>query len=129
MTAEERVPHDYLDDDSLEAIGSQGTPGLQASRATAIQNVAMQLRFTVHSDAVHNDAADMLLFDGDPATGVPALADKVIHPGSHGADGTSVWLSWTPTTTGSHHLYAVLLESSGERQVTDELQVDVIPTQ
>ena len=128
LTAEERVPHDFLDADALEALGSQGTPGLQATQVTAIQNVPMQLRFTAHSDAVHNDAADMLLFDGDPATGVPALADKVIHPGSQGADGTSVWLSWTPTTTGSHHLYAVLLEGSGERQVTDELQVEVLPT-
>ncbi len=28
--------------------------------------------------------------------GSPAIADQVIHPGAHGSDGTSIWLTWTP---------------------------------
>jgi hypothetical protein len=38
------------------------------------------------------------------------IADKVIYPGLHGAQGTSIWFDWTPQTAAEHHLFAVLRE-------------------
>jgi len=83
-----------------------------------------QLRFTAYSNTIHADAAEALLFDGDPATGVSAIAEKTIHPGSNGSAGESVWFDWQPTTPGLHKLFAVLFEGTGPQQKI-ELDVNV----
>ncbi len=75
---------------------------------------------------IHTEAAHMLLYDGDPASGAPAISDQIIHPGSHGAEGTSIWFDRTPTTNGDHQLYAVLLEGSRKEQAMAELNVKVV---
>ena len=123
---EDRIPHDYLDGDALEGLREEGTPKLLSSGLTAIQNVPLELRFTAHSSMIHTEAAHMLLYDGDPASGAPAIADQIIHPGAHGREGTSIWFDWTPTTTGNHQLYAVLLQGSRKQQAMAELNVTVV---
>ena len=101
-------------------------PKLHQSDLTIIQNVPIELRFTAHSSIIHTEAAHMLLYDGAPASGAPAIADQIIHPGAKGAEGTSIWFDWTPTTTGDHQLYAVLLEGSRKEQAMAKLNVKVV---
>jgi hypothetical protein len=122
-------PLDYLISDSFEGLSEQNIPALMRSRLTAAQNLPMDLRFTVRSTSVHTDAAQVLLFDGDPSTGAPAIASQVIHPGLHAEDGTSVWFSWTPATLGTHQLYAVLLDGEQRHQQAEELDVSVVARQ
>ena len=124
---EDSVPHDYLDGNSLQDPAKDGSVQAQGSVQTAVQDIPADLRFTAFSSIVHSDGARVLLFDGDPREGSPAIADQVIHPGAHGSDGTSIWLTWTPTTTGQHHLYAALVEGSQKDQPAAELDVNVIP--
>jgi hypothetical protein len=120
------VPHDYLDQHSLAALEGSGPGILAENSVTAPLNVRLPLRFTAYSSGVHTEQAQMLLYDGDPAApGSFAIAEMLIHPGENGPDGSSVWFNWTPTTTGHHDLYAVLLEG-GETQVAAELKVDVV---
>ncbi len=123
---EDRIPRDYLGEDGLEGLSEETVPKLRQSDLTAIQNVPLELRFTAHSSMIHTEAAHMLLYDGDPASGAPAISDQIIHPGSHGPEGTSIWIDWTPTTTGDHQLYAVLLEGSRKEQAMAELKVKVV---
>jgi hypothetical protein len=126
---EDSVPHDYLDGTSLQDPAEDGTVQAQGSVQTAVQDVPIELRFTAFSSIVHSDGARVLLFDGDPREGNPAIADQVIHPGAHGSDGTSIWLSWTPTTLGQHHLYAALVEGPQQNEPAAELDVNVISLQ
>jgi hypothetical protein len=126
---EDPVPHDYLEGNSLQDPAEDGSVQAQGSVQTAVQDVPIELRFTAFSSIVHSDGARVLLFDGDPSQGSPAIADQVIHPGAHGSDGTSIWLTWTPTTLGEHHLYAVLVEGTQQNQPTAELDFNVIPLQ
>jgi hypothetical protein len=125
--SEDQVPHDYLDGNSFQDPAEDGSVQAQGSVQTAFQDVPMELRFTAYSSIVHSDSARVLLFDGDPREGNPAIADQVIHPGAHGPDGTSIWLSWTPTTLGQHHLYASLVEGSQQDEPAAELDVNVLP--
>lgn len=124
-TANELAPKDYLEHDALQAITEDSTPRLAANHVQAKLGQPMQLRFTVHSTAAHQESADMLLYDGDPASGAPAIADHAIHPGAHGQKGTSVWFKWTPNRLGIHRLYAVLSEGTETQQAAGELTVDV----
>ena len=97
------------------------------SALTAVQGEPLELRFTAYSSMLHADGGHMLLFDAPhPAEGNPAIADQVIHPGAHGSDGTSIWFTWTPTTSGQHHLYAALIEEPGQQLPAAELDVNVI---
>jgi hypothetical protein len=118
-------PRDYLETDALEAVPEIGLPRLTASRLGAQQGVPLQLRFTAHSTTFHRGGAHMLLYDGEPGSGSVAIADQIIHPGSHGREGSSIWFRWTPATAGTHQLYAVLLEGDGVQQAAGELTVDV----
>jgi hypothetical protein len=130
LTATENpVPEDYLDGNSLQDPAEDGSVQAQGSVQTAVQDVPIELRFTAFSSIVHSDGARVLLFDGDPREGNPAIADQVIHPGAYGSDGTSIWLPWTPTTIGQHHLYAALVEGPQQDQPAAELDFDVIPPQ
>jgi hypothetical protein len=122
------VPHDYLNAQSLQAPTGEGSTQGQESGTTAVQGVPVDLRFTAYSSIVHADSAQVLLFDGDPAEGNPAIGDQIIHPGANGPEGTSIWMTWTPTTTGQHHLYAALIESSSQAPA-GELDVNVIRAQ
>ena len=99
------------------------------TRLTSAQSLPMDLRFTVHSTSVHTDAAQVLLFDGEPSTGAPAIASQLIHPGLHAEGGTSVWFSWTPATLGTDRLYAVLLDGGQQHQQAEELDVSVVALQ
>jgi hypothetical protein len=121
------IPEDYLASDSLEALpeGGPEVGNLVGANIDARLFMPVQLRFTAYSSAIHSDAAQVLLFDGDPAQGAAAVADTVIHPGENGSNGASVWFDWTPTTLGVHTLNAVLLEGSGAQQVA-QLTVDVV---
>jgi len=126
---EDPVPQDYLDGNSLQDPAEDGSVQAQGSAQTAVQDIPIELRFTAYSSIVHSDGARVLLFDGDPSEGSPAIADQVIHPGAHGSDGTSIWLTWTPTTIGQHHLYATLVEGARQNEPAAELDVNVIPLQ
>jgi hypothetical protein len=121
-------PHDYLNANSLQAPTGDGLTEGQESGTTAVQGVPLDLRFTAYSSMVHADSAQVMLFDGDPAEGNPAIGDQIIHPGANGPEGTSIWITWTPTTTGQHHLYAALVEGSSQAPA-GELDVNVIPAQ
>jgi len=121
--AETNAPRDYLESDSLGVVGENVHHDLALNQASAMMNVPLQLRFKAYSSAVHSDAAQVLFFDGDPRKGASAMAEKVIHPGENGRAGASVWLDWTPTTLGEHHLYAVLEEGSGTQQIA---QINVV---
>ena len=120
VTASEagKVPQDYLTDNSLQAtINTETGPQLLGAKGlTTHVDEPLQLRFTAYSSAAHQEAAQVLLFDGDPAQGAPAVAEEVIHPGENGPKGASVWLDWTPTKEGQHPLYAMLIEG-GTREV------------
>jgi hypothetical protein len=124
------VPHDYLNSNSLQAPADDAQDGsTQESVVTAVQGVPLELRFTAYSSMVHADSTQVMLFDGDPTEGNPAIADQLIHPGGNGPDGTSIWITWTPTTTGQHHLYAALVEGPQEQEAAAELDVNVIAPQ
>lgn len=125
VSSADPVPHDYLEGEALQGLTEQSQPSITGSSLSVVQDVPVDLRFTVHSTMVHTEAAEVLLFDGDPASGAPAIADQAIHPGSHGTEGTSIWFNWTPTTSGMHRLYAVLMEGGGKSQPASELEVDV----
>jgi hypothetical protein len=118
------TPTDYLEFNSLEGMRTSGSPigSLGAGWILAYLYDHQELRFTTFSNTIHADAGDVLLFDGDPSTGVPAIGEKTIHPGAHGSEGESVWFDWQPTTPGLHHLYAVLVEATGPQQ---EARLDV----
>jgi hypothetical protein len=122
------VPHDYLNAQSLQAPAGEGSTQAQESGITAVQGVPLNLRFTAYSSMVHADSAQVVLYDGDPAEGTPAIGDQVIHPGANGPEGTSIWMRWTPTTAGQHHLYAALIEGS-QQAPAGELDVNVISAQ
>jgi hypothetical protein len=119
---------DYLTADSVQAIGL-GAHQLTAGPASAYQNQALQIRVAVFSSGQHILGRHLLLFDGDPNTGAPAIADQLVHPGNNGTNGTYVWFNWTPKTPGAHHLYAKLIESVTDTQMGNneaELNVNVI---
>ena len=120
------TPTDHLDYNSLEGVRTIGPlEGLLAeSWVNAYLYDHQDLRFTAYSNTIHSDAAEVLLFDGDPATGAPAIAQKTIHPGANGADGESVWFDWQPMTPGLHKLFAVLVEGTGPQEKV-ELDVNV----
>jgi hypothetical protein len=119
-------PKDYLAASSLQAETEEGEGVLQQGTTTAYLGLPMELRFTAFSTEVHPDASQVLLFDGDPSRGAPAVLSTVIHPGGNGPDGDSVWFSWTPTKTGEHHLFAVLLRGARRSQEASELMVNVV---
>jgi len=123
------VPHDYLEANSLEGLSEDVSSRLVDSALTAVQGEPLELRFTAYTTILHADGAHMLLFDGNPAEGNPAIADQVIHPGAHGSNGTSIWFTWTPTTSGQHHLYAALIEEPEQQLPAAELDVNVIAPQ
>src|SRR5271170_2544375 len=95
------------------------------NQVTAQLGIPLQLRFTAYSTAVHPYESHVLLYDGDPAQGNSAIADKFIHPGENGPDGASIWMNWTPATTGNHHLYAVLVEGVDAANPAAQLDVNV----
>lgn len=118
---------DYLNGNSLQAIDLH-TDKLTNGTVTAYQNRPVRLRVGVFSSVAHPEGVNLLLFDGDPAQGAPAIASQLVHPGNNGGNGTDVWFNWTPATTGTHHLYAKLLESGNDAKIgnaTSMLQVDV----
>ncbi|MGB0103963.1 MAG: ubiquitin-activating E1 FCCH domain-containing protein, partial [Candidatus Sulfotelmatobacter sp.] len=123
------IPHDYLEANSLQGLSEDVSSRLVDSALTAVQGEPLELRFTAFSSMLHADGAHMLLFDGDPAEGNPAIADQVIHPGANGSDGTSIWFTWTPTTSGQHHLYAALIEEPEQQLPAAELDVNVVAPQ
>jgi hypothetical protein len=118
---------DYLAPDSLKAKRESGDLALVANRISASINVLLEIRLTAYSSNVHADAAQVLFFDGDPAKGASAFAQKFIHPGQNGTNGTSIWLEWTPTTLGTHHIYALLDEGPGVQQIA-QINVIVVPS-
>lgn len=120
----EAVPHDYLNANSMQALSADSSAGLTESGLTAVEGVPLEVRFTAYSTMIHAESAHMLLFDGDPAEGSPAIADQIIRPGAQGSEGTSIGF-----TTGVHHLYAALVEGSGSDYPATELDVNVIPPQ
>ncbi len=118
---------DYLHEHSLRGIDlhrDKLTDGI----VTAYQNRPVRLRVVVFSSVAHPEGANLLLLDGDPAQGAPAIASQLVHAGNNAGKGTSVWFNWTPATIGTHHLYAKLLESGNDAKIgnaTSMLQVDV----
>jgi hypothetical protein len=126
-TSGEGAPQDYLGADALVGLNPVSDSQLHTTEISATQNVRLELRFTAHSSRVHTDPAHVLLFDGDPGSGAPAIADRLIYPGLHGSDGASIWFDWTPQTAGQHHLTAVLYEGSANAQLAAGLDVNVAP--
>ena len=121
---------DYLNKHSLRAIDLH-TDKLTDSNVAAYQNRPVRIRVGVFSSATHPQGANLLLFDGNPAAGAPAIASQLVHPGNNGGKGTHIWFDWTPTTTGTHQLYAKLLESGNDAKIgnnVSSLQVDVFRT-
>jgi hypothetical protein len=127
VTSGEGAPQDYLEADALEVLNPAGEAQLHANQLSTTRNTPLELRFTAHSSRVHTDPAHVLFYDGDPASGAPAIADRLIYPGLHGSDGASIWFDWTPPTAGQHHLVAVLFEGSATAQLASELNINVTP--
>lgn len=107
---------DFLATDSIRAVDFH-TDKLTPENVTAYQNRPLQVRVAVFSSAQHPIGARLLLFDGDPAKGAPAIADQLVHPGNQSTTGTYVWFTWTPTKTGVHQLYAQLVASQNDTKV------------
>lgn len=59
---------------------------------------------TAHGLVIHTDVAHVLLYDGEPANGAPAIADYFIHPGENST--ANIWLRWTPMDLDIQHLRA-----------------------
>lgn len=91
-------PQDFLEADALEALQADGSSNLLQTSATTALNTPLPLRFTVHSTRPHGEVAQVLLYDGYPDSGAPAIAAKTIHPGTHGREGTSIWFDRAPTS-------------------------------
>ena len=127
VTANEGAPQDYLAADAFEAMNPAADSQLHTTQLIATLNVPLELRFTAHSSRIHTDSAHVLLYDGDPASGAPVIADRQIYPGLHGSDGASIWFDWMPEIVGQHHLVAVLYEGSAGAHLASSLDVNVAP--
>lgn len=106
---------DFLISSSLQAVNfrSRRAPGanhLTREGVTAHVNRPLRVRVGVFSSIAHRDGTTLLLFDGNPAEGAPAVASQQVHPGNNGGQGTYIWFNWMPKTTGTHHLYTKLLQ-------------------
>jgi hypothetical protein len=106
-----------------------GQPTTSTAGVTGVAGVPLDLRFTAYSTMIHTECAHMLLFDGDPAKGSPAIADQSSTRDLMDLNGTSIWFTWTSTTPGLHHLFAVLIEGPQQNKAGAELDVNVIPAQ
>jgi hypothetical protein len=76
------------------------------------------LRLTAFSDAQSNIHGHVSIYDGKPgARNTKTIAIKTVQGVT--PDGTSSWFSWTPKKKGSHHLYAVIQNTSGPTSLGD----------
>ncbi len=120
--------NDYLKADSVQAVGLGGRK-LTVDSVKAVQFRPLRVRVTVFSSSVHPLGTRLRIFDGNPAERAPVIADQLVHPGNNGAEGSHIWITWTPKTAGTHQLYAQLLEQANDLQKGDNtasLDVDVL---
>lgn len=106
---------DFLTSSSLQAVNFRSRRAtvvnhLTTEGVTAHVNRPLRIRVGVFSSIAHPDGTTLLLFDGNPTEGAPAIASQQVHPGNNGGKGTYIWFDWMPKTTGTHHLYTKLLQ-------------------
>ncbi len=111
-------PSDSLAQDSLQALDPRtgeliSGNSLIGNALVVNLNQPMQIRIGVFSSAPHPDGETLLLFDGNPANGAPAIASQLVHPGDNNGQGAYAWFDWTPATPGTHNLYTQLLSGQG----------------
>lgn len=106
------------------SLGAGGTPVLRAvGRVTKEMMQAylfqpLRLRITAFSNAVSALYGNVIVSDGKPGGSTSkTIAIKTLL--GFGPDGSSAWFTWTPRTTGPHHLYAVIQNSDGSRPLGD----------
>ncbi len=120
-------PADSLAADSVQALDPvtgqlNSQNNLAGGNLAAKVNQPIRIRVGVFSLAPHPDGETLLLFDGDPSTGAPAIASQLVHPGDNNGQGTYAWFDWTPTTAGTHNLYAKLLSGQGTSMLPVSVQ-------
>ncbi len=119
---------DFLARKSMRAIDYR-TRKLTPGSVDAYLHEPLRIRVGVFSSIAHPQGTNLLLFDGNPAEGAAAIASQLVHPGNNSGKGTHIWFSWTPTTTGVHHLYVELLETTPDVKLgnnVSSLDVDVL---
>jgi len=112
--------------DALAASNRRGS--VRTDNIPAEINRPLPLRVRVHSDRAHRELSHLLVYDGNPEKGGRLIAAKLIHSGN--VKGSSVWFEWTPRTSGTHMLYARVVEKYGDTNPgnnTDTMTVNVAP--